>query len=534
MKMKIKLFMTLLLQCIYFSIINAQVTQEWVARYNSSGSRIDIPSSMAIDGSGNVYITGTTKTESYSYDDDFLTIKYNSSGIEQWVRTYNGPLDNVDKANAIAVDNLGYIYVTGSSTGNQYGYFNWVTIKYNSAGQEQWLQRYAPLGGGEPASIVVDESGFVYVSGHAEEGYGMHFTTIKYNSAGVPLWETSELPYEGKNIAAMKVDNAGNVYVTGLGYLGDPVYSNYVTIKYNSDGIKQWATFYNGPDLCNEPKSIALDDLGNVYVTGSSEGSYNNNDFLTVKYNPSGIQEWEARYEGPAGAWDDAYSIAVDNSGNVFVTGRSGGMGTGYDYATIKYNSSGVQQWVQRYNGNTANPGDDVPYEIVPDEKGNVYITGYSRNGGGYATIKYNSSGVQQWLQAYNGPAFSDAAISVKTDASGNVYVTGYSAGSGTHFDFATIKYSQSSSGVPEQNSEKSLFRLFPNPASHIVTIDITTTNREDPEITIYNMMGISVRSEMLKQNHQQINIGDLRNGSYTVEIKSKEWTEKQKLLIQR
>ncbi|MBL7138422.1 MAG: SBBP repeat-containing protein [Bacteroidales bacterium] len=535
--MKTKIFATIILQFIYFSIINAQVTQEWVARYNSSGNRLDYATAMAIDASENVYITGYSAAQNASYyNGDYLTVKYNSSGVEQWAKTYNGISDSLDKAVGIVVDNLGNVYITGSSMSNQYGYFNWVTIKYNSAGQEQWLQRYAPLGGGEPASIVVDESGFVYVAGHAEEGYGMHFTTIKYNSAGVPLWETSELAYEGKSIAAMKVDNEGNVYVTGLGYLGDPACSNYVTIKYNSYGVKQWAAFYNGLDLCNEPKSIALDDLGNVYVTGSSEGGSNNNDFLTVKYNSSGNQEWEARYEGPAGAWDDAYSIAIDNLGNVIVAGRSNGLVTGFDYATVKYNSSGVQQWVQRYNGNDSYPGDDFPNDLVLDADGNVYVTGSSYKWiQDFTTIKYNTNGVQQWLQSYNGPASSlDIGFSIKVAPSGNVYAGGISFGGASQMDVLAIKYSQSSSGVPEQNSEKPLFSLFPNPASHIVTIDINTTNREDPEITIYNMMGISVRSDMLKQNHQQINIGDLSSGIYMVEIKSKEWSEKQKLLIQR
>jgi hypothetical protein len=77
-------------------------------------------------------------------------------------------------------------------------------------------------------------------------------------------------------------------------------------------------------------------------------------------------QQWVARYHFYSG--DGANAIALDNEGNVYVTGNSEGPGTDYDYATIKYNSSGVQQWVMRYNG----PGNDfdAPQGIAVDDSG--------------------------------------------------------------------------------------------------------------------------------------------------------------------
>jgi Beta-propeller repeat len=161
-------------------------------------------------------------------------------------------------------------------------------------------------------------------------------------------------------------------------------------------------------------------------------------------------QEWASRKNGPGNLGDGAGSIAIDISGNVYVTGYSLGNGTGDDYLTIKYNSSGVQQWEARYNG----PGNsnDAANQIKVDVSGNVYVTGYSRNGltagtEDYATIKYNSSGVQQWVSRYNGPGNGyDAAYNIAVDNSSNVYVTGSSIGIGTDNDYATIKYN--SSGV--------------------------------------------------------------------------------------
>jgi hypothetical protein len=120
-------------------------------------------------------------------------------------------------------------------------------------------------------------------------------------------------------------------------------------------------------------------------VTGSSEGSGTSDDYVTLKYNSDGQQEWVARYNGPGNHVDDAYAIAVDDSGNVYVTGDSGGTDSADDCATIKYNSDGQQQWAMRYNG----AGNFVDYAetIAVDNAGNVYVAGQSDFD--YVTIKY-------------------------------------------------------------------------------------------------------------------------------------------------
>ena len=75
---------------------------------------------------------------------------------------------------------------------------------------------------------------------------------------------------------------------------------------------------------------------------------------------------------------------------------------------------------------------------------------------------------------------------------------------------------------------------IYPNPATDIVTLNINNANNKDLEINIYDITGTLVKSEILKQNQQKINIGDLSNGVYMVSIKSKDLTENQRLIIQR
>jgi hypothetical protein len=82
--------------------------------------------------------------------------------------------------------------------------------------------------------------------------------------------------------------------------------------------------------------------------------------------------------------------------------------------------------------------------------------------------------------------------------------------------------------------TENNNIELYPNPASEFVDISFDRSNNDDLTLNIYNITGTLVKSEMLKQNQRQINIGDLSNGIYLVEIKSNNFTENQKLIIQR
>jgi hypothetical protein len=435
----------------------SQVNQEWVQTYNGSGNGLDVAFSIVTDNTGNVYVTGNSPGDTSA--NDITTIKYNSTGQQQWVQRYNGPGnsdDGTNGTNAIAVDTSGNVYVTGWSAGTENT--DYVVIKYNSNGEQQWAQRYNGPGNGydAPYGVVLDGSGNVYVTGSSTgDGTGSDYTTIKYNNDGVQQWVKS---YNGSGngydvALSLTVDVSNNVYITGLSTAENGL-GDCVTIKYDTNGNEQWAKVYDGPASGNDyGNSISVDGSGNVYVTGSSVGTQTGGDYLTIKYDSSGQQLWASTYSSAGNNVDEGRSIGLDGSGNVYVTGvlaYSEGKASTDNWGTIKYNSSGAEQWVRVYDG-PAHTADEA-FSIAVDVTGNSYVVGYGHgitSGSDLTSIKYDTDGLDQWVQAYDGPLHgTDSGFDITLDTQGNVYVVGAS-GLDVAIDYATIKYSQGPGATP-------------------------------------------------------------------------------------
>ncbi len=530
------------------SQVFTQVTEDWVSLYNGPGNGNDNANSIAVDGSGNVYVTGVSVGTGTGKD--YATIKYNSAGVQQWVSRYNGTGNTEDIAKSMKVDGEGNVYVTGSSWGGASNY-DYATVKYNSSGIEQWVQRYNASNGYDYAnSIAIDGSGNVYVTGESVgSGGNFDYVTIKYNTSGVQQWvgRYNGLQNGSDYANSIAVDGSGNVYVTGrVQWSGND--NDYGTLKYNTSGVLQWDHIYNGPgNDWDEANSIAVDGSGNVYVTGYSISSGTLSDYATLKINSSGVGQWASRYTGPGNSSDRAYAIAVDGTGNVYVTGRSFGSGTDWDYGTIKYNSSGDQQWVGRYNGPFN--AEDFAYSVAVDGSGNVYVTGNSFGiYADYATIRYSSSGVQQWAARYNGlQNGSDHASAIALDGSGNVYVTGSSLGIGSTDNYATIKYSQPIGITPissEIPKEFSLGQNYPNPfnPSTKIKFEIPVTPLSFGEglgvrLTIYDNLGRQIETlvnQQLSPGTYEVDFDGSRlsSGTYYYRLSSDIFSEAKKLIL--
>jgi uncharacterized delta-60 repeat protein len=422
--------------------------EAWVQRYNGPGNGDDYANAVAVDSSNNVVVTGySTGAGGYYYH--YATIKYSSVGVPLWTNRYDGPRNLYDEACAVAVDGSNNVVVTGYSTGTG-GNYDYATIKYSSAGVPLWTNRYnGPENSDDYArAVAVDGSNNVIVTGYSYSSGGassFNYVIIKYSSAGMPLWTNR---YNGPGYSfsddraeAVAVDGDNNVIVTGFSLY------DYATIKYSSAGVPLWTNRYAGPaNSLDYAYAVAVDGDNNVIVTGSCSDGGDADDYTTVKYSSAGVPLWTNRYDGPASFYDDACAVKVDSDNNVIVTGTSDG--SYFGYATIKYSSAGVPLWTNRYNGLL----DADAYAVAVDSDNNVIVTGTSSSSGGdtydYATVAYSSVGMPLWTNRYNGPGNSyDYAMAMAVDHSNNVIVTGSSYGIGGNYDYATIKYS--SAGVP-------------------------------------------------------------------------------------
>ena len=505
---------TYCLLLIFIITSDAQVTQQWVKIYDGPTTGVDIARSIAVDRFGNVIVSGESHNGSLSFD--YATIKYNLTGTQQWVSRYNSGDNGPDYSRSMGIDYAGNVYVTGDiyllSTQADYA-----TIKYNQSGSQQWLRTYNSVDSSADRaySIAVDSSGISFITGSSYgSSHGNDIVTIKYSSGGSQLWVQRFNGPSNNSDAGVQVviDKSLNAYVAGNVYNPAGSLMDYAVIKYNTSGVQQWVQMYNGAGNGNdEAASIALDDSGNVYITGYTTSSGSNHDFLTIKYNPAGIFQWARTYNGPPNGLDEATCIKADHFGNIFVGGSSTGSGN-LDFEVIKYNSAGVQQWVRRYNSGYT----DELNAIALDKFGNVYVTGNSGSASSSTdavVIRYDSDSTLKWLQRYNGTSnYFDWGLAIAVDTSFNVYVAGQTWVTAQNDNFLTIKYSQPvgikpiSSEIPE---EFSLSQNFPNPFNPITKLRFALPPSPSGDLKagglvvrlfIYNILGREVAALVSEQ----------------------------------
>jgi hypothetical protein len=365
---------------------DANGNQLWIATFNGTGNRYDHAVALVVDGAGNVYVTGWSQANVNHAD--YVTIKYDQNGAQLWTARHNSLANYDDRPVAIALDGAGNVYVTGrSGTATLRDY---LTIKYSPTGTELWAVRHNPLYTDDVVhDMAVSAAGDVVVTGVTTiAGPASEFCTVKYDTNGNLVWDARFTGFGG---AVVELDATGNVYVggTSLGQRND-----FTIVKYDASGVQQWATKVDG-GLAHDDGlvDLVLDPAGNIYATGTGNwGAVYRRDYLTTKLDATGTQQWIARYD--AGDQDAPRRIALTPTG-VVVTGFASGDNS-RDYVTAWYDADGTGLADVRYDG-TGHSLDEA-WGLAADATGAVYVTGESQGtpSSDWATIKYQ----------YNGPGF--------------------------------------------------------------------------------------------------------------------------------
>jgi hypothetical protein len=405
------------------------------------------------DASQNIYTAGATLNGNGNYD--LLLVKYNKSGVVQWTKQYDGAGGGHDMATGIHIDGSGNVYVTGTTYVNSTNYNDIITIKYNSSGTQQWLSTYNGSGSSYDAGggIIVDGAGtYVYICGGAMTTSNLSdFVAIKYAvSNGAQQWANT-YNYNGNYDVATKLSISGlNLSVSG------GIQYNSTTWKYATTVFSLSTGYNSGSAITSGNNTGTLDELGDVfedaaqtytYVCGSvnNTGTGTGYDYKIAKLLNSNLSVvWERTWNGADSLADKAADIVVDASGNVYVTGFTTTDTQGKNYATVKYNSSGTLQWTKYHNG--AGNGIDEATAINLDASNNVYVTGTSHTGGSqdYYTIKYKPDNTVVWEQAYNGLYNGlDKAYDIAVNPSTNEIAVSGQTQTATGYSYTTVSIGQ-------------------------------------------------------------------------------------------
>lgn len=319
--------------------------------YNGSGNGYDYPSSLAIDSDDNIYVAGYCETASNT--DDGVLLKLEADGTLIRAVTYNADavaneddrfVDVTTGNDTPGIVGDDYVVVTGYSWHDHSGRpdFDYVTVKYNAGGVEQWV---ATFDGGDNDDrgqfVKVDANHDVVVTGYRTVGTRKDIHTIKYDGyadlsgKAVVLWEQTHSDtavYDQNLPQALMLDATGDVYIAGAIFTDIGMDDLYVTRRQGSDGTQLWKTIYDsdGKEQKDIPRALAIDTHGGVFVSGYvQDGNTALLDFLTVKFHQeSGDVLWQDVHDGPSGGNQQAVGMAVGMSvvadGNVYVAGWSG------------------------------------------------------------------------------------------------------------------------------------------------------------------------------------------------------------------
>lgn len=362
---------------------NSQVLPIWQVSFNDSVSESNYAVKSKIDNGNNIVILARGSNNSLGTGVDFITIKYNSSGQKLWNRRFDGTGHDSDYPSDLVIDRDNNIYVTGRSWGgvtkNDY-----LTLKYNPDGELLWAKRFDWLvsRNDEAYAIALDSKENIYVTGFASydhlNGHDLsEMLTVKYNTLGDQIWvrEFQGLSDQIDWSYSVACDKKDNIFVSGFTYSINLNFTDIISIKYDSSGSEIWQRrCYNNGDDFIRPLFSKVDSNDNLIVASYYKGDSTLMDYLTYKYNSAGNLLWSKTYDGGVRNTDWINDMTIDSENNIIITGTSRGMGSSYDFMTIKYSPSGNELWQNRFN-DSVNSSDENT-RVALDSKQNVLVFG--------------------------------------------------------------------------------------------------------------------------------------------------------------
>ncbi|AXR64419.1 SBBP repeat beta-propeller lipoprotein, LipL53 family [Leptospira mayottensis] len=367
----------------------------------------------------------------------------------------------------LAIDNDGFIYVAGDTDKGVYkaepiGIRDLILGKYDSRKNTIWTKQVgAPKTELEVKDLAIDSNGNVYVTGDTKDSFASPLSgkrdlfLIKFSSDGSQVWvrQTSSIGSNYNTIVKkIAVDTFGNSYIIGNSTTPlkeSPIGSSGFIIKFDTNGNRTWVKEIS-INRSNPPiylGGITIDEVrDSIYVTGSGRANFTTNtilDLFIFKYDNSGNRQLFAQL-GSASSTTESFSLSVDPSGNVFVGGISNGnfkseakSKSNFRGLLVKYDSSGIQQWIQQF-GSTQKK-QTIITAITTDANGDIFTTGYSSENITDETntsiekndlflAKFNSSGQIEWTRQIETSKNLILSTGIGFDFQGNLYCSGYTS----------------------------------------------------------------------------------------------------------
>jgi len=418
------------------------VFEDWVA--TKGFQDLYLYGKAVTDGAGNVYQAGATLNDTGNYD--ALVTKYDRNGVELWSQLISTTGD--ETFTDIVLGASGKLFLTGASRAANQASSTVLTARLSqSTGAIEWTQFYSytssifNLG----ASLVRDASNNVYVTGFTQNLSTLgDVLVLKYNTAGTLQWGVKSDVYGLDDAAVKAALNGTKLTVSGAAQNGQTSW-RYLTQVYNTanGSLTNSAVGANNVTSIDQVQDLVVDASDNIYITGTAGTATQGYNMYTVKMDDALNVLWQQSYNYAGSGNDKAFGMALDNSGNVIVTGCTSVNSTNTQFTTIKYTSGGVQSWVRHYDVSTAR---DTAHAVTTDGSGNVYVSGTFSNGSNrdVKTLKYDAAGNLKWEIDYNGVNNGDDyVLDITRDALGGIVLV-TQARTATDYEYASVRYVES------------------------------------------------------------------------------------------